>query len=309
MNFALVSSENHITPGGDPFSNPSLLRAFAKVSASKLYYIAAEEDDHQEAWMPVFIRKKAGIPMIVHPQLLPYIPVIFYRDRAIGSLHEQEVYQGFSNIMKAHGKRLLINLPTHVTDVRGFQWSGIAATPRYTYRLPLKEDIKYQRLKYRDIKKAQVLNPEVREEFDFELFLRLKDETYRLQTKRFPYSDVIHLELLKNLAETGCLKQYVLRIDREDISTQLVLEGDREVFTWQGFTGREYLKSGMTTWFNDYLIRRYRETHESLDFCGANVPEIARYKSGFGGSLTVWYQLRWTASPLLESTLNIVKRN
>ncbi len=296
-------------PGGKPFSNAALLQAFAEVSGSELRYIVAETDGQREAWMPMFSRKKASIPMIVHPQLLPYLPIVFGKNDTLNPLQELEIQKGFAETLQSQGKRLLFNLPTSVTDVRGFLWNGFQATPRYTYRYPLKENIRYQRLKYRDIKKAQKLNPVVREELDFDLFLRLKEETYHIQTKRFPYSDVSHTKLLKNLAESGCLRQYVLRIDQEDISTQLILEDDHEVYTWQGFTRRDFLREGITSWFNDYLINRYRETHDSLDFCGANIPDIARYKSGFSGSLTVYYQLTWSASPMLDSTLRFLRRN
>ncbi len=308
MNFALVTSENQLPIAGTPFSNTSLLRAFAKASQSELSFVSATSETRCEAWIPVFIKKKAGMPMAIHPQLLPYVPVVFHPEVTFSQAHLQEIFEDFAKILTLYSKRLLINLATDFQDIRGFQWKGIKATPRYTYILPLNDDIKYQRLKYRDIKKAGKLNPTVREEFDFELFLKLKKETYELQTKRFPYDDVTHMELLKSLAETGCLKQYILRVEQEDVSTQLILEGDRKIYTWQGFTRRDFLREGITTWFNDYLIRTFRNTHDSFDFCGANIPEIAKYKSGFGGTLTAYYQLQWTASPLLELGSRIVKR-
>ncbi len=311
MEFAFVSSENQFVNGNDPFSDLSVLQAYAEANQAELCILKALDGDNFLAWMPVFLKKKANIPVAITPPLLPYIPIVFPGSDDGSANAKQwshvEIMQGFSGKLQDSCRRLLINLPTGITDVRGFQWSGFSAIPRYTYVYSLKEGVRYQRLKYRDIKRAGELDPEMVEEKNIPLFLALKEETYQKQSKRFPYNDVIHQELLEKLFATGFLRQFTVRCNGRDVSTQLIYEGKKTVYTWQGFTNRDFLREGITTWINDSLIRHYRPTHESFDFCGANIPDIAKYKSGFGGELTPYYQLQWTDSPLLESLLDHTK--
>jgi hypothetical protein len=87
----------------------------------------------------------------------------------------------------------------------------------------------------------------------------------------------------------------------ETISMQVLAFDKKNVYTWIAGTVSDKDYTGADSLLIWNAARRYSATHKTMDMVGANVPSIAFFKKGFGGTLTPYYVTERYSSAAAQS--------
>jgi hypothetical protein len=192
----------------------------------------------------------------------------------------------FSNI---HLKLKPVN-----TDVRPFLWNDFICLKRYTYTVNLAELNKEQIENIPEIKKWQAL--QVRQEV-----LNIEDVHQHITFLK-PYVKqkrlkVIQTDLLENLQNLN-----VLNITDEHNNTlaQMIFNIHQTEAQQLFYYINDESKKKRIGVFAQYAFMFYfkEKGYITFDFCGANIPTIAEYKSSFPVKLESFYELWYHRNPL-----------
>ena len=98
---------------------------------------------------------------------------------------------------------------------------------------------------------------------------------------------------LCQLQQKKLLSQFNLVKGGEIVSSNIVLSGFAEdiAYTIMRSTREEDLRLGASTLHSKLLVEALSGRYRCLDFCGANTPEVARFKAAMGFQLKVFYQI------------------
>jgi GNAT superfamily N-acetyltransferase len=182
-------------------------------------------------------------------------------------------------------------LPPTLTDARGFGWGGATLTQRYTYVVPLAErdDFRtsFSHAQRKQCGKAERNGIIIREEDDTEVLSEMLEATSRRAGFDPPLErgalHRIYFEVRKR--EAG-----ILLVARHPNGTafaaRAIVWGDGVGYDWLAGSDPAYHGTGANSLLVERALLLCRERGlAAFDFCGANTPSVARFKSGFGGSL------------------------
>ncbi len=187
-----------------------------------------------------------------------------------------------------------LKLKPENTDIRPFLWNNFVCLKRYTYTVDLTNIRKEQLENIPEVKKWQALH--VRQEL-----LRSEDIHQHIQFLK-PYVrhkrlKVIQKDLLENIHDL-----YVLNVVDEQsyIHAQMIFNiHQAEAQQLFYYINNESKKKRIGVYAQYAFMFYFKERGYSVfDFCGANIPTIAEYKSSFPVKLESFYELWYHRNPL-----------
>lgn len=278
--------------------HPDFLAAVAELHQAEVYQLACHKGEQLVALLPVFEKKNFGLRRLISPVSAYYQGLWFNweegRDANRNLLDELHISGVISEYLLKRYQRIQLNLAPHNYDVRGFTWSGLKALPLYTFVQDLAEPsnpIKDERKKLRLAEKQGYV---LEERFAPEEFIRLLRELHTRKHQHFgvPYPDLQNW--MTQLQTKGLLTQFNLLQAQEIVSSNIVLKSSTTVtaYTIMRSTRPDDLKSGASALHSQLLTDMLKPEFALLDFCGANNPEVGRFKAAMGFQLQVFFQLR-----------------
>ncbi|MBW6513988.1 MAG: hypothetical protein K0B87_04445 [Candidatus Syntrophosphaera sp.] len=277
--------------------NPVFLQSVSELQELEALQLLCHKGEQLVAAMPLYERKSMGMRRLIIPMSAYYQGLWFRweanRDENRNLLDELKISGEIGKFLRGRYKRIHFNLGTHNYDVRGFDWAGFKARPLYTFVQQLSEPFHPLKDERKKLKTAQQEQLTFEEKFSPEEFVEMLKKLYNRKNKRLGVPYPRFLEWMKNLHEQGLLSQFNLMRDKEIVSANLMLgtSGDETAYSIMRCTTAEGLKQGASSLHSQLLVERLGGRHEFLDFCGANYPEVARFKAALGFRLKLFFQL------------------
>ena len=195
-----------------------------------------------------------------------------------------------------------LTLAPDIADVREFSWAGWAPAPRYTYVTDLGggSAAVWSRLERRTrtvIRKAsEAFRFEPAEDLD-EL-VQLYELVYGGQGRPPVAADVIR-RFASEARKRGLTEAYrVIDSAGRTASVVVFARGFDTIYAWVSGADPAFRESGATSFLYWKLLEQ--TGFPRFDFVGANLPGIAFFKRGFGGSLVSYYAVEAFPNRLLK---------
>ncbi len=227
--------------------------------------------------------------------------------------HEHAILSALSRFLEARFHQITLYNSPGLADVRPLTQSGWSAVPCYTYVLDISEPRRvWERM---DGSVRQAIRKAVKQQFhvgtstDVDSFYSLLDKT--LGRRRLP--NLIPRRLLDTLMHTDSLKdrRFFLTAQPKSgglASGILVLWDQTTAYYALAATDPALYGSGIHSLLIWELIQRLSPVVGILDFVGANIPSIARFKEGFNPQLKTHYCVEKWRSLLLKWSKRLVRR-
>lgn len=142
------------------------------------------------------------------------------------------------------------------------------------------------------LRKAEAAGFELIEAFDPDAYIRLQAELDARKKKSLGVDLQHFAKFFERLHELKLLKQFNLIQAGQIVSTNILFyDGRHLAYTVFMASEPEAMRWGAATYHSVELISKLPAQCRMLDYCGANVPEVARFKAALGLKLQVFYRL------------------
>ncbi|OZM57482.1 hypothetical protein CIB95_08490 [Lottiidibacillus patelloidae] len=235
---------------------------------------------------------------IILPPLNPYIGLEFSttNTQKIYNIYNQwiKVSDYLSGEMKKRRLANMLMLPPGIEDSRSWIWNRFHVGVKYTYKIKFPYEIHLAQTEVRtNIRKA------IKRGFVAERSNNLKDVYNCLldTEKRQSFSHNLSLEdlnLLFDLLGENHLRTYLCYAPNGEVASATIClhRDDGYAIGWIRGTKEEYLTSGAAVYLDQVTIDDLQKTKaKGIDFCGANIRNIAKAKRKWGGHLVPFYSL------------------
>ncbi len=256
---------------------------------------------------------RGGLKKATTPLLTPYGGFI-YADELAGEYADNEslkllcAEKLIGYLQKNYDNVFLVHTPGF-SDIRPFSWQGWGERVRYTYLVDITDrDLAAKRLRSRakrKIKKAAE-TVEIGGGITAEQVGRLYVRIFRDRDRIPPVSEDMVTTLVGNLLKFDWIEMITAREKNGDvIALQLLVLDKKTVYTWIYGTLPEKNYSGADSLLIWKAAERYAGEYSTLDLVGANIPEIAFFKKGFGGILTPHYVTEYYSSAMTRTAFGV----
>ncbi|MDD3282767.1 MAG: hypothetical protein PHY41_04755 [Candidatus Cloacimonetes bacterium] len=277
--------------------NPIFMLAVAEMHKLIPLQLQVFKGEELFAVLPLYERSKMGVRALVSPVGAYYQGICFAFEENAGKarivLDTVAVCTEISQFLTKRYKRIHIKLNPQNYDVRGFTWNGFKAFPLYTFRYHVGESLPSladERKKYRT---AQKHDMRMEERFDPDAFMRLQKDLDLRKKHELGISYSRLKEFFIRLYSEQLLKQFNIIWQNEVVSANILLyDGGDVAYTLFKATAEKALRKGAATFHSINLLEELPLGTKLFDYCGANVPEVARFKAAIGLDLCSFYQIK-----------------
>ncbi|MCB5223917.1 MAG: hypothetical protein WCY21_01445 [Candidatus Cloacimonadaceae bacterium] len=278
--------------------DPRFVEAVGELHQLEARLLLCHKGEQLVAAMPLYERKKLGIRRLIHPMSAYYQGLWFFwderRDENRNLLDELKISTEVARFLKSRYRRLQLNLAPHNLDARGFIWEGLKAVPFYTFTHDLSLPIPFFRNERRKLRQAQSEGYRLQEKFRPDIFLEMVKILYDRKQKSLGVAYPAFGEWMRKLHEAGLLIQFDL-MDKERLASSTIIlggENDRQAYPVMMSTLPQDLKKGASALHYHLMVESLRDRFDVLDFCGANYPDVARFKAALGLKLAPFFRIR-----------------
>lgn len=273
------------------FADPRFLNVIASVQELHLVYFICEYKNEALFGFPVFIKNRK----IVVPNHFFYSVIVM--DEEANPVIINDAWMFCLAELKKEYTTISFRFSPDVKDIRPFIWNGFSYQLRYTYLFHLHKFIPSSPLK-KHITRAKERGVSYDTEY-------LTSDIFSIQRSdliRFGFSsstssifEKLFLEWQKN-HQMICISAF---FNNKRITTQLLLLDKNKKTAYCSILNSakdyRYLKvhSGLHGFMIEYLKGLGME---QMDFCGANIKEIADFKSKFTDNLQAYYVVNYSRS-------------
>lgn len=256
-----------------------------------------QREDSEAYIESLFFLNKRG--KIYLPPLNPFHPTVFQPTPTDKPYRLNRQWHQTAEVMIGellrYGGSAAYCFPPDIRDIRPFLWKGFKADVKYTYQIRLPHSLEQASPGIRNrIKKA------VQEGYRCGLTHNmaevhaclLETETRKGFSHRLSLED---LQLAQRLLGDDGLRCYVCYSPSGEpvtASVILILDGRRALF-WMAGSKTEHLSHGVVQLSQHAVFDDLAAVGlQDIDLVGANLQSVARSKSGWGGELVSYYQIR-----------------
>jgi hypothetical protein len=277
--------------------NPLFMQAVAEMHKIRALQLQVFKGDELLAILPLYERKKMGIKALVAPSGTYYQGICFaFSPQSHPSrnlIETVSIIEEIADFLASRYIKLTMRLSPENYDVRGFTWKGYKAQVLYTSRWFLDTELKILPDERKKLRQAETEGMELREGFDMEVFLRLQRDLELRKNHSLGISHQRIADFFTKLHELGLLQQFNLHQKAQIVSSNILLTDHQEVaYTINLATAPEAMKRGAATYHSVALAKMLPPHTRILDYCGANVKEVSRFKSALGLELQSFYQIK-----------------
>ena len=282
------------------WTDPAFMQAIAKFHKLTPHHLVCYKGDALAAVLPLYERSRLGIKHLVCPAMAYYQPLsLFVEPGTLAPRQNWDSLQIMSGMAQLIGKtyrKVHFNLDPQSTDVRAFSWAGFGASPLYTYTHSSPELPRPTRNEQRKLKTASQQGYCYNEDFIPEDFIRLLSQLYAKKQHRVGFS-LSKLEIsLNELNAAGLLHQCNLLREDRIVSSNIVFgTGSGTAYAVIGATLEAEMQYGASSMQAMEMLRHLLPRYDQVDFCGANVADVARFKSGLGLDLKLFFRIEGSA--------------
>ena len=226
------------------------------------------------------------------PNLQPYLAARLQTTNASSQAkianQQLDICINLAEQMASRGLAGSINLPPSFADMRPWQWKGLRVEPFYTYQL---DTSRHAELMLPSVRKS--INKATRYDYQYSSnpssddVIRCLDATEN--AKGFSYGlTTQELDLLRASFSSKVVRCYLAAApDGTPVSARVILRTSATTaLDWVAGTATAHYQSGVTQKLISIALQDLSDDGISaFDFGGANIPNVAKSKSYWGGSL------------------------
>ncbi|MGI6198166.1 MAG: hypothetical protein ACOYIS_03435 [Candidatus Cloacimonadaceae bacterium] len=253
------------------------------------------------AQMPVYEQSYLGFTRLMPSKGSFYQGVHFYHNAGIvlarKGLDELRICSELAIFLKKHYKKFNITLAPSNYDMRGFIWNKLKVQPLYTYvhdytLYDYTLDAQPMGKERRKLRLADRQGYTFQEFLDASAFMELRNVMFKRKSMQWSKDGDRLKTYIEDLAKVGLIKQHNVCRDDKIVSINIILQGDDQVaYSLFRSSVKEEMDKGVSLWHTDMLIKTMESSCKVLDFCGANVPEVARFKASMGHQLQLFFRV------------------
>lgn len=281
------------------WNNPDFMQTVADISDLKPYHLVCYKGESVVSCLPLYEKKVFGRKICKHPLLSYYQGLnLWLEDNSAPArrlLDALQITQTIAKYLSCRYKVIRHILSPETYDVRGFLWNNMQAIPSYTFIHNFQNSIIPLSDERKKITLAEKQDYTFEEEMNIEEFIHLM-QLMNVKKRWQPglsYQDLA--DFIRILHTAGILRQLNLKKDGRIVSSNIILQDCAKAYTIFRATEIEALKKGASSLHTVKLIEFLKQENlEELDFCGANVSDIARFKAAMDLQLKVFFQIRTT---------------
>lgn len=234
---------------------------------------------------------------LVNPPRNPHIPVEFSSSSEKPSSYNRRKRLAIQELAAYYAERKVkggVNFSPVVNDVRPFVWSGMKASPRYTYHIQLDEC--FSRMDSGVLNKARKAK-----KIGYDCFVTSDYESVQEclrgpeERKGFDHSVTFEgLELLGSLLDKNFVCFLAVDNTGEPAGAWVrVFQENGLAIAWSAGIKSHALKDGVNNLLGEYALDYFSARGcQVFDFVGANIPPVAEMKEAWGGELVCYYTIR-----------------
>ncbi|MDZ4182972.1 MAG: hypothetical protein U1B83_08855, partial [Candidatus Cloacimonadaceae bacterium] len=267
--------------------HPEFLGSVAEFHDAEARQVLCFKGSQLFAAMPIYEKKTLGQKRLINPVSSYYQGLFFNWEAEMAPnrrlLDALQISGALAKFLLGHYRKMQINLTPDLFDVRGFVWNGLKAKPLYTFVHDLALPFQPLRDEREKLNRAAKMDYEFTEEYAPEPFLEMLQA---MHSRKNHHSDLDYARLEKHLDQlhqAGLMRQYNLKAESGIVSANILLHnGEGTAYTVRRATDAMHLKNGASSWHSKCLIEALGGEFDRLDFCGANDPEVGRFKAALG---------------------------
>lgn len=262
----------------------------------------------------LYERKKAFLNIMAYPPLTPFTSIILKQatssrfSKIEGS--QKKIIHAISGCLSKYNFAAL-QLHPSIKDIRPLLWMGWRSSAAYTYEIDLSDigqlwsrigkDAKYE------ISKAESSGIEIAEDGDIEEFLVLYEKTFSKQNLNAPLNLEFIKKMYKFLKSKNRCRLYVAYKENAALSAALVVwDGKKAYYLLAASEPDSKLGTNyMLLW---HIIKHIPENLKALDFVGANIPNIAKFKREFATNLVNYHIVEKYSSFFVRILHNLYRK-
>lgn len=270
------------------------LEIVSKSFNTQIQYLLLKDSNSIAAAICVFYKNKK----VYCPDNFTYTPL--WLNDTYSERKKNEFLEAIIKYLKTNFRKITLKLSPDIKDIRAFKWQNFNVEPRYTY-LRFKDANYHKSIKARLNRGVKILSEVLVRDTtsdDINLNIRFLNQL-KTQKRNLIYNE----NFLNNLNEAGFLESFNIDIEGVPICSFIIL---LDKIKKVGYTlmingadrDNEYyhalIYKQMLAWFdeNDY---------DYVDFCGANMQGISKFKSFFNPQLQVYFLVKFSR---LQNFLN-----
>lgn len=254
--------------------------------------------------VPVVVRRIGWLALAGHPPLTPYLgPVIRVTEmKPVTELsYRKRAYSALARYLRSMFHRITFRLPPEVIDLQPFMWSGFVAGVGYTYRVKLDGlDSVWQSMdvsRRNDIRRAQQDGLRVCSDASVDEVIDVAEASFRRQGLRgtFRHAARQYDQVLRRL---GRCRGFIIKDATGNplAAAYIVWDKKRAYYVLGGYAEKyRHHGAGPLALWESMRFAREEASLGEFDFEGSMVPPIESYFRKFGGILTPYYTLTWSA--------------
>lgn len=281
------------------FARTSWLASLSSVFGADWGVLAFFRGEELAGGMPLYVLSRYGCKILVPPPYTPYSGFLFHHSSERPEKQELERQALAASLTGDLGRRfdfVLLATSPGFADLRPFYQNGWSVRVLYTYILKLTSE---EELRSRldsavknKLNKADRHSVTVEEEENASLFFPLWEKSLTRQGQRPLLTPRKFGDLFADLRRANVVRMFVARLGADVVAARVAVIDRPLVYDWLAGADPRHFKTGANQLLLWEMLREFREEGFShFDFCGANLPGVADFKSSFGGELESYYSL------------------
>ncbi len=277
--------------------DPRFMLAVAELHQLEAFQLLCHKGEQLVAALPLYEKKSLGLRRLICPMSAYYEGLWFFwekgREPNRNMLDELKVSTEVAIFLKSRYKRMQFNLTPHNQDIRGFTWQGLKAVPYYTFTHDCSKELSVLKDERKKLRSAQKHDYRLMEEYKPAEFVVLLKDLYGRKQKNLGVSYPAFRNWMDRLYKEDLIAQFNLMDEDRIVSSNLVLGGknDSRGYSIMRSTRPQDLKRGASALHSLLLVEMLKSRFQELDFCGANYPEVARFKAALGFELELFFKI------------------
>jgi len=288
------------SPQGHPFLWREILDAVESSTGDKLLHLGFRKGGELVAGCPLFLLKASKHKAAQSPHdscQLPYGGLILRPEASKDVLQLESrlkaVVQTFHDAVIQRGlERVRLLQSTQFTDTRHFTWNGWDSRVRYTYVMRSQDNLwdSIESRNRRAIRRAQKAGLDVRASDDVAAFVKLYPKTFEAQGIESDTPPGLIGLVYSILSKKGAARMWhAYTPDGALAAASIFVLSDGIAYGWVGGSDPEVRSEGAPNLLYYHVLEELGEQYPVVDLCGANTPNVARFKAGFNPTLVPQY--------------------
>ena len=281
----------------EPWSEAGFLDLVARTHGLKAWLLTCHKGEELVATLPLYERNRMGIKYLMEPVTAYYQPLQFFhqvQQQSRRNLSELRIMEAIAAFLKKEYRRAHIKFTPDTLDTRAFLWAGMRVKPYYTFIHRRGDALDPVRDKQRNLKLAEQRGYSYNDSFEPAVFLKLFNLLHERKERKLSLSLDKMEAFCRSLHSLGLLHQRNVLLEDRIVSAYLFLgSGTGTAYLLYLASNPEEMTMGVSSWHTLRLLEDLTGQYDKVDFCGANIRDVARFKAALGLRLAVFFQIEY----------------